>query len=290
MFTGPATGLWLCGPLMSLIDTVVIGQGSSLELAALRPGTVFCDYICYVFMFLSVATSLARQVGFFFLTSRINQKCSIKYQYFCSLDWYVECLCCSSRGYVVRGHLLVMETAFAGQRNLDLIPAANTYVQDSRMRNFASTFQTMFYLLILIIKGLMSSVLFSQILGLAWPAVLVGWVAQSASPLQIFRLWYSWAAWATMVSQVVAAFMMIDTLNKKCYNALAISVPMFDGLLRILGLAAPVFITMTSKMHGVLLPFFIALAVTPCNHNLEGTLMVSCFIGCSISNGTSYTS
>lgn len=35
LFTGPATGLWLCGPLMSLIDTVVIGQGSYIELAAL---------------------------------------------------------------------------------------------------------------------------------------------------------------------------------------------------------------------------------------------------------------
>ena len=35
MFTGPAAGLWLCGPLMSLIDTAVIGQSSSLELAAL---------------------------------------------------------------------------------------------------------------------------------------------------------------------------------------------------------------------------------------------------------------
>jgi len=34
-FTGPATGLWICGPLMSLIDTAVIGQGSSIELAAL---------------------------------------------------------------------------------------------------------------------------------------------------------------------------------------------------------------------------------------------------------------
>ena len=34
-FSGPAIGLWICGPLMSLIDTVVIGQGSSLELAAL---------------------------------------------------------------------------------------------------------------------------------------------------------------------------------------------------------------------------------------------------------------
>lgn len=34
-FSGPATGLWICGPLMSLIDTVVIGQSSSMELAAL---------------------------------------------------------------------------------------------------------------------------------------------------------------------------------------------------------------------------------------------------------------
>jgi len=35
LFTGPAIGLWLCGPLMSLIDTAVVGQGSSVELAAL---------------------------------------------------------------------------------------------------------------------------------------------------------------------------------------------------------------------------------------------------------------
>ena len=34
-FTGPAMGLWLCDPLMSLIDTAVVGQGSSTELAAL---------------------------------------------------------------------------------------------------------------------------------------------------------------------------------------------------------------------------------------------------------------
>lgn len=40
-FTGPATGLWICGPLMSLIDTAVIGQGSSLELAALGSSSRF---------------------------------------------------------------------------------------------------------------------------------------------------------------------------------------------------------------------------------------------------------
>lgn len=47
-FTGPATGLWLCGPLMSLIDTAVIGQGSSIELAALgiQLFMIFLVYLC----------------------------------------------------------------------------------------------------------------------------------------------------------------------------------------------------------------------------------------------------
>ena len=37
VFAGPALGLWICGPLMSLIDTMVIGQTSALQLAALGP-------------------------------------------------------------------------------------------------------------------------------------------------------------------------------------------------------------------------------------------------------------
>jgi hypothetical protein len=36
LFAGPALGIWLSGPLMSVIDTAVVGsKGSSLELAAL---------------------------------------------------------------------------------------------------------------------------------------------------------------------------------------------------------------------------------------------------------------
>jgi hypothetical protein len=35
VFAGPALGIWLSGPLMSIIDTAVIGQSSTLELAAL---------------------------------------------------------------------------------------------------------------------------------------------------------------------------------------------------------------------------------------------------------------
>ena len=43
MFSGPATALWICGPLMSLMDTAMIGRGSSLELAAL--GNAFGNFL-----------------------------------------------------------------------------------------------------------------------------------------------------------------------------------------------------------------------------------------------------
>lgn len=50
-FSGPAVGLWICGPLMSLIDTVVIGQGSSIELAALGSITMLILLFIYFSVF-----------------------------------------------------------------------------------------------------------------------------------------------------------------------------------------------------------------------------------------------
>ena len=62
MFTGPAAGLWLCGPLMSLIDTAVIGQGSSLELAALGMMLsllfIFCVTLVDPFVFFSAGKAI----------------------------------------------------------------------------------------------------------------------------------------------------------------------------------------------------------------------------------------
>lgn len=53
--------------------------------------------------------------------------------------------------------------------------------------------------------------------------------------------------------QVVAAYMMIDSLNKKGYNAYAISIPSPSDLMTIFGLAAPVFVMMMSKVCFVVL-------------------------------------
>ncbi|XP_075672987.1 protein DETOXIFICATION 46, chloroplastic-like [Castanea sativa] len=234
MFTGPATGLWICGPLMSLIDTAVIGQGSSIELAALGPGTVVCDYLSYSFMFLSIATSNM-------VATALARQDKKEVQHHISILLFVGLTCGCLMLLFTRLFGSWVLTAFTGSKNAHLIPAANTYV---------------------------------QIRGLAWPALLVGWVAQSASlgmkdswgPLKALAvasvvngigdivlcsfLGYgiAGAAWATMASQVIAGFMMVEALNKKGYNAFSISVPSPDELLTVLGLAAPVFLTMMSKV------------------------------------------
>jgi len=57
-FALPALGSWLVSPLMSLVDTAVVGRSaSSLELAALGPATMVGDSLSYLFSFLSVATT-----------------------------------------------------------------------------------------------------------------------------------------------------------------------------------------------------------------------------------------
>ncbi|KAL6211500.1 hypothetical protein ACLB2K_016725 [Fragaria x ananassa] len=234
MFTGPATGIWISGPLMSLIDTVVVGQGSSVELAALGPGTVMCDNMSYVFMFLSIATSNM-------IATSLAKGDKDEVQHHISTLLFVALTC---------GFLMLLFTrflgswaltAFTGSKNMQIIPAANTYV---------------------------------QIRSLAWPAVLVGWVTQSASlgmkdswgPLKalavasainglgdillcsVLGYGIAGAAWATMLSQIVAGYMMIESLNQKGYNSYAISVPSPKELLTLIGLAAPVLVTMMSKV------------------------------------------
>ncbi|XP_042412165.1 protein DETOXIFICATION 47, chloroplastic-like isoform X2 [Zingiber officinale] len=122
MFAGPATGLWICGPLMSLIDTMVIGQGSSLELAALGPGTVFCDYLCYVFMFLSIATSNM-------VATSLAKKDRKIVQHQISMLLFVAFAC--GLGMFLFTKLMGTQilSAFVGSENLHMVPAADSYVQ-----------------------------------------------------------------------------------------------------------------------------------------------------------------
>ncbi|KAL5563107.1 hypothetical protein UlMin_032854 [Ulmus minor] len=267
MFTGPLTGLWICGPLMSLIDTAVIGQGSSLELAALGPGTVLCDNLSYVFMFLSIATS--NMVA----TSLAGQD-KKEVQHNISILLFLGLACGSLMLLFTRFFGSWALTAFTGVKNSHIVPAANTYV---------------------------------QIRGLAWPAVLIGWVAQSASlgmkdswgPLKalaaasvingigdillcsVLGYGIAGAAWATMVSQVVAGFMMIEALNKKGYKGYAFSIPSPKEFLAVLGLAAPVFVTMMSKVAFYTLLVYFATSMGT-NTMAAHQVMIQTFCMCTV--------
>lgn len=234
VFAGPATGLWICGPLMSLIDTAVIGQSSSLELAALGPGTVFCDYLCYIFMFLSIATSNM-------VATALARKDKKLAQHQISMLLFVAFSCGLGMFSFTKFAGIKVLSGFIGLENIHLVPAASSYV---------------------------------EIRGYAWPAVLVGMVAQSAclgmkdswGPLKalavasaingfgdillcsVFGYGIAGAAWATMLSQVVAAIMMMQNLKKAGFDAFSISIPSARDLVQIFELAAPVFVTMTSKV------------------------------------------
>eukprot|EP00903_Cladosiphon_okamuranus_P013394 g12482.t1 len=59
-FTLPLLVVWLSNPIMSLVDTAVVGAQSSVELAALGPATSLCDNLAYICGFLAqVTTNLA---------------------------------------------------------------------------------------------------------------------------------------------------------------------------------------------------------------------------------------
>lgn len=57
-FMIPTFGIYLANPILSLVDTAMVGQyGDSIELASLGPGCALCDMLLYLCNFLQVATA-----------------------------------------------------------------------------------------------------------------------------------------------------------------------------------------------------------------------------------------
>lgn len=232
-FAGPALGIWLCSPLMSLIDTAVVGNSSSLELAALGPGTIVVDNLAFLYMFLStatanlIATSMAEQ-------KQKEASAHLRRLVFVALTCGFAMLAFSE---FCAPHLV---SALAGA-NQSIIPAATRY---------------------------------AKIRGLAWPAVLVASVSQSAclalrdswTPLICLSvasainlggdlvlckglgLGIAGAAWATAVSQYAACALMLMTIAREKRLELGISVPSPRELLHFVSLAGPIFLSLVAKV------------------------------------------
>ncbi|OWM80305.1 hypothetical protein CDL15_Pgr019585 [Punica granatum] len=296
-FAGPATGLWVCGPLMSLIDTAVIGRGSSLELAALGPGTVICDYMGYWFMFLSIATS--NMVA----TSLAGQDKN-KVQYQISVLLFIGLACGFLMLFFTKFFGSWALTAFVGPKNLHIVPAANTYIQvvaaymmiaslkDKGYNAFALSVPSTSELFLIL--GIAAPFFITKTSRVAFYALLIYFATSmgtvSAAAHQVMIQTYGMGTvWGEPLSQTAQSFMpeLIYGVNRSPVKARALLKSLFIvGLILGLMIASigavfpwwfPNIFTsdpaVTQEMHKVLIPFFIALSVTPPTQSLEGTLL-----------------
>ncbi|MBA0766439.1 hypothetical protein Gotri_015481 [Gossypium trilobum] len=241
-FTGPATGLWICGPLMSLIDTAVIGQGSSIELAALGPGTVLCDYMSYVFMFLSVATS--------------------------------NMVATSLAREVVAGYMMIDSL---NKKGFNAFAISVPSLDDLR---------TIFTISAPVFITMMAKVAFYALI--IYFATNMGTYTVAAHQVMIQTYWM-WTVWGEPLSQTAQSFMpeLLYGINRNLSKArmllksLIIIGAILGLILGIVGTAVPwlfpnIFTAdqkVIDEMHKVLAPYFISLAVTPAALSLEGTLL-----------------
>ncbi|KAL5208242.1 hypothetical protein ABZP36_032677 [Zizania latifolia] len=251
VFAGPALGLWICGPLMSLIDTMVIGQTSSLQLAALGPGTVFCDYLCYIFMFLSIATSNM-------VATALAKKDEELAQHQVSMLLFVALTCGIGMFLFTKLFGTQVLTAFTGSGNYDIISAANTYAQVA------------FYAL------------------LTYSATSMGAITLAAHQVMVNVLCMC-TVWGEPLSQTAQSFMPELIYGAKCNlmkaRMLLKSLVMIGSITGLtvgaVGTLVPWLfpslftndLLVVQQMHQVLIPYFCALLVTPSVHSLEGTLL-----------------
>ncbi|CAI5472515.1 unnamed protein product [Closterium sp. Yama58-4] len=245
-FAGPVMGIWLSHPIMSLIDTAVVGQGCSTELAALGPGTVMCDQVAFLFMFLSIAT--ANLIA----TSMAQQDTELASRHLSQL-LFVALVCGLLMTAISLRFVPQAITGFVGS-NTSIIPAACVY---AKIRAYAWP------------AVLITSVAQSASLGLqdVWGPLRCLAVASAVNlggdillcPLLGYGI--AGAAWATMASQYVGALLMLHSLHRSGRIRLAISPPPLPALLTYLSLTGPIFVSLAAKVGFYTLVTFQATAL-----------------------------
>ena len=113
--------VWTAGPILSIIDTSVVGLGSTLELAALGPATALADSSQYAFVFLSVATTslVARALA---RGSTVDAQRAVRDGL--SVAWAAGCLLCLTLLASAPTALML----WTGDASAQLVPQASTYV------------------------------------------------------------------------------------------------------------------------------------------------------------------
>ena len=133
-FTLPTIAIWLSGPILSMVDTAVVGTASTLELAAMTPGGVYVDYPSYLLSSsLAVATTtlVAQERMRKKKKTRVNAKGELEDEEDGTSIVSDAVALAALLGLVVAISLSVVAApaiaAFAGPKSAAVVPAALTY-------------------------------------------------------------------------------------------------------------------------------------------------------------------
>ena len=204
-FALPTLGAWLVSPLMSLIDTAVVGQSctaTSIELAALGPACAVGDAASYLFSFLGVATTnlvataLARGESRQDLASVVGSAARIA----------LTCGAASCAIQIVLADPLL--TLYAGAQSAEIVEPALSYVV---IRAFAAP-------LVLLSKICTAACLatkdsFAPLLVISAAGALN--LAGDILLVSVLGLSIQGAAWATLASEATAGLAMLAYVAKK---------------------------------------------------------------------------
>jgi len=115
-------GNWFVEPLQSLVDTIVVGQVSTLQLAALGPASIGFDSIIFMCYFLAIATT--NQLG-----TAIANNDEEEQQKITSNNLGVSIVIGLSVMALIYGQGHTIMKFMVGADNVNLIPAALSYTQ-----------------------------------------------------------------------------------------------------------------------------------------------------------------
>ncbi|KAK7849852.1 protein detoxification 46 [Quercus suber] len=267
MFTGPATGLWICGPLMSLIDTAVIGQGSSIELAALGIDKNEVQHHISILLFVGLTCGclmllFTKFFGSWVLTdSRLSMACT---------SCWMGCSECK----VIAGFMMIEALNKKGYNAYSIsVPSPDE---------------------LLTVLGLAAPVFITMISKVAFYSLIIYFVTSMgtytmAAHQVMIQAFVMCTVWSGPLSQTAQSFMpeLIYGAKRSLEKArmllksLVIIGAVLGLLLGIVGTSVPwlfpkIFThdqNVIQEMHKVLIPYFMALAVTPQTHSLEGALL-----------------
>ncbi|KAE8008595.1 hypothetical protein FH972_005092 [Carpinus fangiana] len=255
MFSGPATGLWICAPLMSLISTAVIGRGSSTELAALGRFfnlKVYKEVLNFLFVLMQDKNQVQHQISILLFVGLTCGTLMLLFTQFLGA-WAL--------------------TAFVGPKNAHIVPAASKYVQLIAAYMMIEALDKKGFSAFAI--SIPSPSEFLQIFAIAAPVFVTMF-----SKVAFYSLMTYFAT--AMGTNTVAAHQVYNIIQARMLLKSLMIIGAVLGLtIGTIGTFVPwlfpkIFThdpNVIQEMHKVLILFFFALAVTPCTHSLEGTLL-----------------